>query len=98
MGLLQTSPADGMDCAGVDVGLSAHQLVVSVDGTDQFGNCVVGCRPDFPPLRKGRQDNSRAASSHAAADLPVSRPTLQCQQCSFGDLADRYLLLPAVVR
>ncbi len=37
----------------MDVGLSAHQLVVSVDGVNQFGNCAVGCRSDFPPLRKG---------------------------------------------
>src|SRR5258708_26646487 len=97
MGLLQTSPADGMGCPGMDVGLSAHQLVVSVDGVDQFGNCVVGCRSDFAPLRKGGQENSRAAASDAAADLPISRSTVQCQRGSFGDLANRYLLLPAVV-
>src|ERR1700704_1332668 len=97
MGLFQTSPVDGMGCPGMDVGLSAHQLVVSVDGVDKFGNCVVGCRFVFPPLRKGRQKNSRVAAADAAADLSISRPTLQRQRRSVGGLANCYLLLSAVV-
>src|SRR6266403_2779141 len=89
MGLLQTSAADGMGRAHLDVGASAHQLVVSVDGVDQCGNRVVGCRSDFAPLRQGRQESDRAAALDDAADLPASRPALQCQRGAVGDLADR---------
>src|SRR3982074_1344642 len=35
MGRLKTSSADGMGHARMDVGISAHQLVVTVDGVDQ---------------------------------------------------------------
>src|SRR3981081_1612020 len=97
MGLLQTSAADGMGHARMDVGISAHQLVVTVDGVDQCGNSVVGCRSDFASLRNRRQENRRAAASDAAADLPVSRPALQRPCGPSGGLADRHLLLPAVV-
>src|SRR6266480_2421772 len=98
MGLLQASAADGMAVAGMDRGVSADQLVVSVVGARQFGVGIVGGRSDFAPLRKRRQKNGRAVAADAAADLPASRPALQCQRGVAGDLADRDLLLPAVVR
>src|SRR5450631_436142 len=39
--LLQTSAADGMGGTRVDIGVSAHKLVVSVVGADQCGIRVV---------------------------------------------------------
>src|SRR6516165_1525598 len=97
MGIRQASAIDGMGRAGLDVGLSADQLVVPVDGLDQFGNRVVDSRSDLAPLREGGQKTGSPAASDVAADLPVSRPTLQCKRGSPGDLAARDLLLRAVV-
>src|SRR6266850_1006550 len=72
MGLLQTSAADGMGGARMDIGISAHQLVVSVDGVGQCRIRVVDRRSDFASLRQGRQESDRAAALDAAADLSVS--------------------------
>ena len=46
---------------------------------------------------RGGQKTGSPAASDVAADLPVSRPTLQCKRGSPGDLAARDLLLRAVV-
>src|SRR3981189_1069398 len=97
MGLLQTSAADGMGGARMDIGVCAHQLVVSVDGVGRYGIRVLARRSYFAPLRQGRQESDRAAALDSAADLSVSRPALQCQCGSAGDLAARHLLLPALV-
>jgi len=56
------------------------------DGVGQCGIRVVDRRSDFAPLRQGRQESDRAAALDAAADLSVSRPALQCQRGSAGDL------------
>src|SRR4051812_18978139 len=37
-GKLETSSAHGMGGVGVDVGVSAHQLVAAIDGLDQCGH------------------------------------------------------------
>src|SRR3981189_1239073 len=42
MGLFKTPAADGMGRARMDVGVSAHQLVVSVDGARQCRSGAVG--------------------------------------------------------
>jgi len=98
MGLLQASAADGMGGSRLDVGVSAHQLVVSNAGAGQFGLGPMDCRSDHAPLRSRRQETGCAAAVDADADLPVSRPAVQRQRGSAADLADRDLLLPAVVR
>ena len=97
-GLRKASPLDGMGRARMDVGVSAHQLVVSVAGVDHFGDRAVGRRSDHAPLRKGRQENCRAAAAHAAGGQRVSRQRFNAIVGSFARMADRDLLLPAVVR
>src|SRR5260370_13336434 len=58
--LLQTSAADGMDGARVDIGVSAHQLVVSVAAADQSAIPVWDRRSDFAPLRRRPREHVRA--------------------------------------
>ena len=98
MGLRQASPADGLGRARMDVGLSAHQLVVSVAGVDQFGGRAVGRRSDHAPLRRG---DKRIIVLLLLMLLPAYQFHAQrfnANVGSVGHLADRDLLLPAVVR
>src|ERR1700722_13192484 len=97
MGLFEAPPADGMDRASVDVGVSAHRLVVSFDGVDQFGRCVVDRRSDHTSVFGRRQKTAGAAAPDADAYLPVSRRAIQCQRGPARDLAARHLLLSAVL-
>jgi hypothetical protein len=96
MGLRQASAADGLDRAGLDVDFSAQQLVLPVDGVGQFGSRIVDSRSHFAPLHKRRQEAGGADAPHAATDLPVSCPAVQCELGSSRHLAACHLLLPAV--
>ena len=98
MGFCQTSAVDGVGRKGLDIGFSARELVVSVDGPDQLGDCAMDRRSDLSPFRAGRQEADRPAPSHVDADLPVSRSTLQREFNSTGDLATCHVLLSPIVR
>ena len=97
MGLLQASAIDGMGRASLDISVSAQQLVVSVVGSDQFGDRVMDGRSNFTALCEGRQACDRSLAFHAAADLSFFCPKVQRQRSSSGNLASGDLLLSALV-